>query len=115
MYTDAYHLPGFLLARIAEDEAAAISVDDHGDVAGYSVEPFDEAPLLTVRPGRVLAECATKRRIVAAYTEMSRWAPNPRDTEARPFFEGMELALRDVLRQIAAPYADHPDYKAWRT
>lgn len=84
------NLADFLLARIAEDEAMA-----RADLAlrfvpsleprimGTGGEPTDRA--------RVLAECEAKRRIV-------EW-------------DEVQLEEHPVLRFLALPYADHPDYR----
>jgi len=119
----------FLLARIAEDEAVAKRVgnakmyrDDLGrgwiegplgHVAitdGRRDIPVAEAALLDHlghnMPGRVLAECEAKRRIV----ELS-WHHLGEDD----YGWGMEEAKRQVLVLLALPYADHPDYREeWR-
>jgi hypothetical protein len=81
---DTMTLTEFLLARIAEDEAEMQRADFVWDYQ------------------RLLAECEAKRRIV----------------KTRPFklLAGAEERqadrLRDqVLRLLALPYADHPDYQ----
>jgi len=82
-------LAEFLLARIAEDEAAYESAY----VAYLDGFPFT--------PTRVLAECETKRRIV----ELCAYWQRPVDG----------LDGEDILRLLALPYADHPDYREeWR-
>ena len=133
----AVDLVDFLLARITEDERAAQGATDGpwrwypgraglpaflestGATATHWVEGQSfEAPtvvlgtnqgvMLRVRgrdaehiaawnPARVIAECRAKRRVV----------------EAR---EGVDAATHDlVLRTLALPYADHPEYREeWR-
>lgn len=98
-------LTEFLLARIAEDEAVARAVVTPSSMhlAGFSpmramLSPHDypgshDGPVvgISTSPARVLAECEAKRRIVQD-----------------------SLRLRPLL-QIAAVYADHPDYReGWR-
>lgn len=88
-------LTEFLLARIAEDERAAHRIALPLALTG--------AKGAVVGPGRVLAECEAKRRIVA---EANR-------------FEGDDdpgaHVLVGVLELLALPYADHPDYREeWR-
>ncbi len=67
-------------------------------------------------PARVLAECDAKRRIVEHLAETAAKCP-PDDW---PDEGGMELApladqSRYLLRLLALPYADHPDYQPeWR-
>lgn len=48
--------------------------------------------------GRVLAECEAKRRIVDR-------------TQGPVAHAGQDIERRAVLSLLAAPYADHPDYR----
>jgi hypothetical protein len=78
-------LTEFLLARIAEDEAAArkLAETDHRPVLSLAT---------TINhPERLLAECEAKRAIIEW---MSRWQK--------------DVALEGTLL-LAPPYADHPD------
>jgi hypothetical protein len=87
-------LTEFLLARIAEDEEDARSV--HWEDAGIG----SDDPIRS----RWLAECEAKRRIVEGMT-----------VTAEVEGGGYEIALRDALRALALPFADHPDYREeWR-
>jgi len=117
----------FLLARIAEDEAAARAVQPLGysiDMGGRRnderwyvarlrfsgadgaarAEQDEEASQLFARhdPARVLAECEAKRRIVEG-------APRAWDND----LENHHLlpAGQVILEHLAAVYADHPDYR----
>ena len=109
-------LAEFLLARIREDEDAArfnASVDD----ASLSPCPFHVVGGDCWTPARLLAECESKRRIVALHRGQevlgaygsrvvvwngSVWTPTPVDGE-------------HTLRLLALPYADHPDFREeWR-
>ncbi len=103
----------FLLARVAEDEewaqAAAEDADFYSHEKGYAVdhkwlriarhtsggrrsEHLDGVP----SPPRVLAECEAKRRLLG-WARIEHRNTNP------------------VLRLLALPYADHPDYREeWR-
>lgn len=102
-------LTDFLLARIAEDEAAArratagdrtgnwwIEPDEGGvsevsclDVQGFiTAVDADVAHIALHDPARVLAECEAKRQIV----------------------EYVQIETH-VLQLLALPYADHPDYR----
>jgi hypothetical protein len=123
-------LTEFLLARIAEDEAAARGLN--ADLARefgtcetqlYSTldsvgTGYSEMPALSIDSTRVLAECEAKRRIV----EMGRFSDSPESAVDYWLDEGRGLtpspglgAMIDVLRLLALPYADHPDYdEAWR-
>lgn len=114
----------FLLARIAEDEEAARLATQgtpSGDGYGPWRESYDDGPTVTVfdypadrtivrvedssdqehiirwHPARVLAECEAKRRIVY-YLRADSKGPAP-------------LVRTDaILRDLALPYAAHPDY-----
>lgn len=75
----------FLLARIAEDEAAARATIGR-----------DSA--------RVLIESEARRRIVAEYREvraMGEWTSE--------FAGGLDFAIR----ALTLPYVGHPDYRPW--
>ena len=93
-------LTEFLLARIGEDEAAA---RDTGWLAfEYGVDSAGREAFAA----RVLAECEAKRRIVEqaiGIAEVSRAASIE------------DLGGEQILRLLALPHADHPDYrKEWR-
>lgn len=82
-------LSDFLLARIAEDER---DLPSKGGVDWLH---------------RVLAECEAKRQIVEAYAGMEA-LPSEEQREQR-------ATLRWACQLLAAPYADHPDYREeWR-
>ncbi len=84
----------FLLARIAEDEKFAVMDWPAGRAWSGSGLPPD--------PTRIVTECEAKRRIVQRYS-----VPDPHD----------EPGCRDcdMLRLLALPHADHPDYREeWR-
>lgn len=128
-------LPEFLLARIGEDEAVARAATpgpwrwaedpkdgmqsetvrthfDDDDPTSESwptdviyatgmhtegfvrVEPGDREHIARHDPARVLAECEAKRRMVEMIPGM------PADWDDRDY----------LLRLLALPYADHPDY-----
>ena len=119
-------LTDFLLARIAEDEAVARSVvkanegrsrtqdepwglswqDDNDQM---SIEPDR---ILCVEPARVLAECESKRRLIA---EVHPGATAEDECGGCGATLGGEWltppgAVCPVLALLALPYADHPDY-----
>ncbi len=87
-------LAQFLLARIAEVEQLSISI------AGYHRDDVESNFALCV-----LAECEAKRRVV----KVAQAAQDPKlQPETR-------LAGDLVLRNLALPYAGHPDYRSeWR-
>jgi len=117
----------FLLARIAQDEAAAQSAMGAGatwvtaaDTAA-GIAGADAGLLILVHnPVRVLAECEAKRRIV----ELHAVYPHPQVMvygTIRPCSEcgsvddsPVEWPCRTLLA-LASVYADHPEFDpAWR-
>ena len=114
-------LAEFLLARIAEDEAAARVVmrpdERHpwgdrtlspvpveripNEVRGYLGSSWGEH-FARHDPARVLAECEAKRRVVA-WVKQWPWRAEP------------PSSVDGLLPLLALPYADHPDYdESWR-
>jgi len=114
-------LSEFLLARIAEDEAGE---NTYATAIGASTD-HDQR--------RWWAECEAKRRII----DLAQQARSQGDvvvtvyggsSSAPPFgavggsgggggggSPGRRTALEQVLRLLALPYADHPDYsEEWR-
>lgn len=100
-------LAHFLQARIQEDEAAA-----HADrrPGAWSTE-------------RILSECAAKRAVLTALerdrkakAEDDAWDWLDEDSALDWLFgeskeaESKKLA-REILRALAQPYTDHPDYR----
>lgn len=107
MTTRVLSLSEFLLARINDDEAEArraadgpfsITSTPYGETFGIVTAgggDYLEEQWFAVDPARVLAECDSKRQIVEGISGL-------------PF----ENAL---LRRLALPYADHPDYRGeWK-
>ena len=87
-------LTEFLLARIAEDEAAALS-----RLRGHRELPETE------RESRVFAECKAKRRIVEMGEAIEQQSPD----------RGRRDVAGATLQLLALPYVDHPDYdEEWR-
>jgi hypothetical protein len=97
-------LTEFLLARIADDEAW---VTDHFAGVTLGILP-PGAPRIVPIPGsmdRVLAECEAKRRIIEGI-------PAPMVIHGGV---GAPTSEPGILRLLALPYANHPDYRAeWR-
>lgn len=92
-------LTEFLLARIAEDEAAA------HDRLGKGA--LSTSVILQWQQHRVLAECEAKRRIV----ELHAYDWNPRGLCMACDIDGP----CPTLHALALPYDAHPDYdEAWR-
>jgi len=110
-------LTDFLLARIADDEAAARGlghahwIDDGTwwlEGVEHSVIGPDEVAfthpayvphIVRHDPTRVLAECEAKRRIVEHHTQ-SEWG-HEHDPDSPCH----------TLRLLALPYVDHPDWR----
>ncbi len=94
-------LTEFLLARIAQDEADANVIrkveGDLGDGACWIVHAMDNAvwDAPTVSSRRMLAEVEMQRWMVETFgvTDYSRY-DDPK-----------------IMRRLALPYADHPDYR----
>ena len=114
-------LTEFLLARIAEDEAAVtghrgyLVLDDvrriEADMDGYIAGDGSTA---IVGVGRVLAECEAKRRIVTEHPHLMYMTLPPRVTGCdRCRVEKDQWCL--TLRLLALPYVDHPEFREeWR-
>ena len=98
----------FLLARISEDEAVAVATRDAHDPLDWS-NPGVGFLLLA----GVLRECEAKRRIVALHSEGDKgtcYTCSVNGTRVQD-----NLIACPTLRDLAAVYADHPDYRdEWR-
>jgi hypothetical protein len=131
-------LAEFLLARIAEDEAAALIRGKEGmtqrlrdqseEIAklyGDPDPPEDDVKLADTLwfnaqdvadyadrfdPVWVLAECEAKRRIVEVHASGGAWCDHC--NADRP---GDAADSCPTIQLLALPYADHPDYQQeWR-
>lgn len=129
----------FLPARLDEDEAAAQFVEDNsapftgewvnddgralrtrnGWTLAYmpDAKPWRPGVLDHIArhdPARVLAEVAAKRAIVAQHAGTHE-CPSPNDWALGKNTDYVTEEECWTLRNLAAPYADHPDYNpAWR-
>ncbi len=121
----------FLLARIADDEAAAglcrersWQYDDgagvanevnglvvqHAHVWGPSVSITTSAAhqfsdmqhIANWDPARVLAECEAKRRVIEALGNFE---------DGHIWASGEALRAQEALEAMTLPHADHPDYQ----
>jgi hypothetical protein len=129
--TKTMTLTDFLLARIAEDEAAANyantgvrweswnrswDTEPQRDIAGGGIRLFTVPTLYDEHvarhdPGRVLADCEAKRRIVESY----QWYVDHANSPNASASYGEHLQAERHARYLAATYADHPDYHPdWR-
>jgi hypothetical protein len=106
-------ITNFLLARLDEDETAA-EPGDHRDIVYVRAERNGfliggEA----IEQRRILADIAAKRRIVERYQRAMTAAVEYDELEAET--EALLAALLWPLWDLAAAYADHPDYdQEWR-
>lgn len=124
-------LTEFLLARIAEDEAAARAEAPRWRPVRQWPMEWDRGP---GDPARVLAECEAKRRIVEWHRDTDdcceeRYGPLVLDA-APEVSAGVDefggLSIRQSIgvqhfigcvttMMLALPHADHPDYdESWR-
>jgi hypothetical protein len=101
---EAVTLVDFLLARIAEDEAAA-----RDSRALYG--PDSSLYINRHNPARVLAECEAKRRIVELHSR-DHECTAPGDGYAGVFAaDGTMPSTCSTMRALALPFATHPDYR----
>lgn len=111
-------LTEFLLARFAEDEAKIRALGDEPGRVWWHVTnewlpPVSDAAAFAARfhPSRMLAECEAKRRIVEDFVVLHDDYQVTRD----PSTESRRLQAQISIAQLAAVYADHPDYEEeWR-
>ncbi len=101
---DMRGLVEFLLARIKDDEEI-----------GHLLQ---RSSLEATRP---LLECSAKRRIVSEHEQACGEGADHWPTEYKAYCEGCSAAqyaeqqMTVVLRLLAMPYADRPDYRReWR-
>lgn len=99
-------LVGFLKARLDEDEQAAREQDGTMPYA-HQTGPMSAR----YSPERVLAEVDAKRRILDRAEFVAAHGPAVDHVRALDMTTGASAALRDALRLLALPYAQHPDYR----
>jgi hypothetical protein len=105
-------LAKFLLARLAEDEAAQSAADGWHPTAWHRAD-CDSNSYSVGRcdcdiPARVLAECEAKRRIVELHSGDS-------DDMCQSYAGNYVYEPCPTLRALASVHADHPDYREeWR-
>ena len=122
----------FLRARLDEDEALAREAPAGPWYIGNAVDPTQPCSVHTFpsvrlvadglnwlvaehiarqNPARVLAEVEAKRRILAVHRP---YVPEP-DQACLGCAGGIMFTSCPVVRLLALPYADHPDYcDEWR-
>lgn len=131
------NLVEFLRARLDEDEQAARAatagpwyVDDidqelrtadvyaaDGRVTSAYTEPCcsveDATHMARHDPARVLVEVEAKRRLLRSHYDYQGYCPRCHDWQNKPVER--EAYPCEVVRLLALPYADHPDYRQeWR-
>jgi len=117
-------LAEFLLARVDEDAATARDAWEDND-GNHQVESGSALARHMARhsPARVLVACEAVRQIVentvdVPYEQVAALAaPEPHAGEEllREHTVGEVQVFERVLRYLALPYADHPDYDVrWR-
>jgi hypothetical protein len=135
-------LVDFLLARIAEDEAAARAVPPLGhnyDMGGKRQDerwvfdrtlpssadglgnwsqhrgPETAGHFARWDPARALGECQAKRAIVNTLDGIAAAAADTPGVIESAVYRGMARAMEEAVRMVAAVYGDHPDYREeWR-
>ena len=95
-------LTEFLLARIAEERESALTrAATSRSLAGQ------------LYPTRAIAACDAKRRIVERCSPVD--LPNDGPDIARTAWDAFNVLNKATLRDLAAIYADHIDYRdEWR-
>lgn len=97
-------ITNFLLARVAEDEAAAKADDRH----------WSEVPYEVFSSNRIRAEVAAKRRIIELHGAELIEVINADGDERSGYWctecEDEEFPCQ-TLRLLALPYGERPDYK----
>jgi hypothetical protein len=116
----------FLLAQLSLDEAAAreaavrgakwssakLDPEELGD-AWWLFPPF-EIHARRHDPARVLREVAAGRAIIERYKRAAA-APPPNANFTAGQDDGYRQACADAIRDLAAVWSDHPDYREeWR-
>lgn len=109
--TNLNKIVGFVRGRISDDERVAQSdaLVDLESGSGLSILPSGPNAKIEISQRRLLAEVAAKRGIVA---ELQPWI-STQHAEPDPSVAGLavpDAAAESILRFLAAPYADHPDY-----
>jgi hypothetical protein len=86
-----------------EDANLCVTCNDSG---GNELLERDARHMARWDPARVVTECEAKRRIVANCEAFSTNGPT-----GTPPLPNLRFAGVTILRLLALPYADHPDYR----
>ena len=117
MITATASLTDFLLARIAEDEAAVARPPEVRSMGFYGaslvpVGGHDWGHVAYLSPARVLAECEAKRRIVGLHFAVTPYSVCGECGEPDAYPAPWPCS---TLRALAAVYSAHPDCREeWR-
>ena len=100
----------FLNARLDEDEKSGFVGRDERDMRHLVQDmdgpsPDEEYLAVYIGGGRVLADIAAKRAIVAGYVRADSRAEFPN------YEGGYAAGLEDAVRELASVYSAHPDYR----
>jgi hypothetical protein len=108
-------LAEFIAARLSEDEAMAqaaqqdaVPVGELANQAGPCVTEAGYTHIARHDPARVLREVATKRRLIGRYR--AALAARAADYDP-PDYDPTLGALHGQMRDEAATWSDHPDYR----
>ena len=109
----------FLLARIAEDESMAAVEQFSGQDWNIRADGLGAYAVRLARPARVLAECRSKRGILAEHPSVAHWAPGDRETMvcdqcSELLHPEQHLVVPypcPTVRHLAAVYDEHWQYR----
>jgi hypothetical protein len=109
-------LTEFLLERIADDEAAARSIQERAKGDDVWIVTGMDNYVCDYDPARVLAECSAKRRIVELHQGHHECVGVKAGRVGTVLVApGYQFENDPTLALLALPYADHPDYdESWR-
>lgn len=96
-------LAEFLCARLDEEEALAVAAIRSGERPDPAFASLGAHGNVSTSGHNLIVRCDSKRRIVEAYLSAAE-APEGERDERRE-------TLAWVVRQLALPYATHPDYR----
>jgi len=116
--TEAYIADGLTTVSLRSREEWPSRV---GNLPQFAISTAEEVPtavgahIIRHDPARVLREVEAKRAVLAQYESAREQVRHPVSAENRAAARVAQGELEDVLRLLAAVYADHPDYREeWR-
>jgi hypothetical protein len=93
----------FLCDRLDDEEALAVAAIRSGERPDPAFASLGDHGSVSTSGHNLIVRCDSRRRIVEAYMEVEG-LPEGEQQERRE-------TLAWVLRQLALPYASHPDYR----